>query len=219
MQNRWTSFWYLTGRKALSRSRRGWWTGITEATIASVLILLGVILLVAFVTINILSPLPADLYSWLLNIFVKPLVAIAMFGLGAFMVFNAIFKVATSAERRGAIVSTANQVELLNEIRQRRGDLPNVPAKHNSPQKGTHFPFRIIASRQSLWGLLTAGFLCLSFVVIVAVLLVTAYVKLKMGRTDWVAGTLAIPIFFAAVWSLTRFLKQFFILELSNASF
>ncbi|MEM9413414.1 MAG: hypothetical protein AAGA30_20065 [Planctomycetota bacterium] len=210
MQNRWTSIWYLAGRKALSRSRRGWWTGITEAIIATALILLGTILLVSFVTLNVISPLPEETYGWLLNIVVKPLVAMTMIGIGIFMVFNAVFKVAASAERRGAIVSTANQVEILNEFRQRRGDLPNVPSKLNSPLKGQHLPFRITASRQSLWGLLTAGFLCVCFVIIVAVLLVTAYVKLSRGRADWVAGALAIPISFAAMWSFVRFLKQFF---------
>ena len=209
MRENWTSFWYLAGRKALSRSRHGSWTGTIEAIIASVLILAGVVLLAIFITVNVISPLPADFYTWLLAVFLKPLIAIAMIGLGSFMIFNAIWKTGVSTERRGAIVSKANQLELLNEIRQRRGDLPNVPSKSNSPRKGNHFPYRVVASRQSIWGVLTSGILCLAFVIVCAILLVTAYVKLKMGRPDWVAGLLVFPISFAATWSFYRFIRQF----------
>lgn len=209
MNNRWSSLWYLAGRKALSRSRHGWWTGFTEATIASILILAGVISLAVFITVNWLSPTPTDFYTWILDYFLKPLVAIAMGVIGVTMVFRAIWAVGVSAERRGALVSRANQLEFLNEIRQQRGDLPTVPSKSNSPIKGRKLPYRIVASRQSIWGLITAGILCLIFVTIVAVLLVTAYVKWHNGRTDWVAGLLAFPISVAAAWSFYRFLRQF----------
>lgn len=209
MKNNWTSIWYLAGRKALSRSRRGWWTGVFEATIASILILAGIVLLTIFVTVNVITPPPANVYSWLLEFILKPLIAITMSGIGCLMIFNAIWKTGASEERRGAIMSKANQLELLNEVRKRRGDLPNVPSKSHSPAKGQTLPFRIIASRRSLWGLLTAGLLCLAFVTVCATLLITAYIKLKMGRADWVAGLLAVPISFAAVWSFYRFLRQF----------
>ena len=182
---------------------------MTEATIASVLILLGVVLLVGFVTTNFLSPTPDDIYTWILNYFLKPLVGLLMWVFGVLMVTRALWKVGASAERRGAIFSRANQVEFLNEIRKRRGDLPAVPSRTNSPVTGQSLPFRIVASRQSFWGLITAGVLCLLFVIIVAVLIVTAYVKWGRGRTDWVAGLLAIPILVAAAWSFYRFMRQF----------
>ena len=54
-----------------------------------------------------------------------------------------------------------------------------------------------------------AGLLCLAFVTVCVTLLITAYVKLRMGRTDWVAGLLVFPISFAAAWSFYRFLRQF----------
>lgn len=182
---------------------------MTEATIASVLSLLGVVLLVGFVTANFLSPVPDDFYTWLLNYFLKPLVGLLMWVFGGLMVSRALWKVGASTERRGAIVSRANQVEFLNEIRKRRGDLPTVPSRGNSPVTGQSLPFRIVASRQSFWGLITAAILCLVFVIIVAVLIVTAYVKWSRGGTDWVAGLLAIPISVAAAWSFYRFMRQF----------
>ncbi len=206
MNNRWSSIWYLTGRKALSRSRHGWWSGVTEATIASLLVLGGVVLMVVFLTINFMSETPTDLYSWILDYFIKPVFSLAMVGIGGYMMLNAIWKVGASAERRGAI--RANQRELLNEIGRGHGDLPTVPSRSNSPQKGQRLPFRIMASREGIWGLITAGVLCLVFVATVVVLIVTAYAKLKMGRTDWVAGGVAIPTMFAATWSFYRFLRQ-----------
>lgn len=208
MKNHWTSTWYLAGRKALSRSTRGWWSGVIEATIAAVLMLLGVILLVATVTANVLQSAPTEFYSKLLYFVLQPLLAVSMIGIGTFLVINALWKVGASAERRSVIVSKASQLEVLTEIHRRRGDLPTVPVKTGIPRKGTRLPYRILASRRGFWGLLTAGALCLIFVSIVAVLVVTAYVKWQMGRTDWIAGMLAIPILLAAVWSFYRFLRQ-----------
>jgi hypothetical protein len=206
--NRWTAFWYLASRRVLNPDGRGWWSGMVEATVASVLILFGVALLVATLTANILSPVHTDFYSWILNYCLQPVLAIAMTAIGGLMVVKALWNVGSSAERRGAFVSRANQLELVNEIRRRRGDLPSVPSQNNGPVKGTHLNFRVLPSRQGLWGLATAGVLSLSFVVIVAVLLVTAYAKWSMGRTDWVAGLLVIPIFVATGWSFYRFVKQ-----------
>lgn len=208
MSKRWNTPWYFAGRKALSRSTRGWWSGVIEATIASVLIVLGVILLVGIVTANVLQTAPTDLYSQLFYFVLQPLLATAMVGLGGFLVVNAMWKVGASAERRGALVSKASELEFLNENRRGRGDLPTVPALANGPFKGSQLPFRVVASRKSFWGLLTAGILCLLFAIIVAVLVVTAYVKWKLDRTDWIAGMLAIPISFAMFWSFYRFLRQ-----------
>ena len=166
-------------------------------------------MIAVILTVQVNSPWPTDIYVLLLEIVVKPLISIAMIGIGVTMIFKAMWQTSASAERREA-VSKAIQQELLNEIRQRRGDLPNVPSKKNSPRNGTRLPFRIIASRRSLWGVVTAGVLCLAFVIVGTILLVTAYVKLKMGRDEWLAaGLLVIPISFAAVWSFYRFLKQF----------
>ncbi len=209
MNFRWTSGWYLMGRKALSRSTRGWWSGVIEAVIASVLILLGVILLVATITSNILQTAPTGFYWQLLFYVLQPLIATTMIAIGTWLVVNALWQVGASAERRSAIVSKTSQLELLNEIHRRRGDLPTVPARSNGPHKGVRLPFRIVASRRSIWGLATAGLVCLMFVIITATLVVTAYVKWKMGRTDWVVGgMLAIPIFVAAIWSFYSFLRQ-----------
>ncbi len=208
MKNRWTSTWYLTGRKAFSGSTRGWWSGVIEATLAAILIVLGVTLLVTTVTFYFLHSVPSDFYSQLLYFVLQPLLAAAMFGIGSFLVFNALWKVGASAERRNAIAARAGDLEFLNEIRRKRGDLPTVPARASSPLQGQHLRYRIPASRRSFWGLWMAGGLCLSFVTIVAVLLVTALVKWKLGRTDWVAGMLAIPISFAALWSFYRFVRQ-----------
>lgn len=208
MKSRWTSTWYLMGRTALSRSTRGWWSGVIEATMAAILIVGGVILLVATVTSNLLQSSPPDFYSKLLYFALQPILAVAMIGIGGYMVFNALWKVGASEERRSDIVSRAGRLEFLNEIHRRRGDLPAVPVRPGSPIKGQRLPFRVVPSRRSLWGLMTAGVLCLLFVAIVAILVVTAWVKWKMGRTDWVAGMLAIPISMAAIWSFIRFVKQ-----------
>ena len=174
------------------------------------LILGGAGLLAVIITVMIINPAPSDFYAWLLEVIVKPIISIVMIGIGIFMMVNAIWKTSASAEQRGAIYSRANQLELLNEIRNLRGDLPNVPSKTNSPQKGQRLTYRIIPSKITLWGMATAGILCVAFVTVGAILVVTAVVKLQMGRSDWlVAGSLVIPISVAAMWSFYRFIRQF----------
>ena len=207
-EKRWNSNWYTAGRKAFSRSNRNWWSGVIEAATASALIVLGVIFLVGTVTSNVLSKTPEAFYTQLLYYVLQPLLAIAIIAIGVFLLINVIWKVAASAERRGALVSKANELEFLKEARRRSGDLPTVPVLTNGPYEGGNLKYRFVASRRSLWGLLTAGILCLLFAIVVAVLMVTAYIKWNMGRADWVAGMLAIPISFAMLWSFYRFLKQ-----------
>ena len=207
-ENHWNNNWYAVGQKAFSRSNRTWWVGVIEGAGASILIVLGVIFLVGTVTSNLLSESPADFYTQLLYYILQPLLAIAIVLIGGFLLVNVIWKVAASAERRDALVSKAGELEFLKEARRQSSDLPTVPMLSNGPFGGQHLKYRFTASRRSLWGLLTAGILCLLFAIVVAVLVVTAFVKWNMGRTDWIAGMLAIPISFAMLWSFYRFLKQ-----------
>lgn len=204
----WNSNWYVAGRKAFSRTNRNWWSGVIEAASASVLIVLGVIFLVGTVTSNVLNETPEAFYTQLLYYVLQPLLAIVIIAIGMFLLVNVIWRVAASAERRGALVSKASELEFLKEARRRSGDLPTVPVLTSGPYEGSNLKYRVVASRRSLWGLLTAGVLCLLFAIVVAVLVVTAFVKWNMGRTDWVAGMLAIPISLAMIWSFYRFLKQ-----------
>ena len=209
-KNRWTNNWYAAGRKAFSPTNRNWWSGVVEASAASFLIVLGVIFLVGTVTSNVLNNSPGDFYTQLLYFVLQPLLAVAILAIGIFLLVNVIWKVAASAERRDALVSKASELEFLKEVRRQAGDLPTVPMLAHGPYEGQRLNFRFVASRRSLWGLATAGVLCLSFATIVAVLVVTAFVKWNMGRTDWIAGMLAIPISFAMVWSFYRFMRQLF---------
>ena len=206
--NRWSNNWYVFGQKAFSRSNRDWWAGVVEASVASFLIVLGVIFLVGTVTINVLNKAPSDLYTQLLYFVLQPLLCVATLTIGVFLLIKVIWRVAASAERRGALVSRAAELEFLKEVRRQSVDLPTVPILATGPYEGQELKYRFIASRRSLWGLATAGILCLLFAIIVAVLVVTAYVKWTMDRTDWIAGMLAIPISFAMIWSFYRFMRQ-----------
>lgn len=207
---RWSNNWYVFGRKAFSRSNRNWWSGVIEASVASFLIVLGVIFLVGTVTSNVLNKASSDFYTQLLYYVLQPMLCVAIMAIGVFLLAKVIWKVAASAERRGALVSKAGELEFLKEVRRQSVDLPTVPILANGPYEGQHLKYRFVASRRSLWGLATAGVLCLLFAIIVAVLVVTAYVKWNMGRTDWIAGMLAIPISFAMIWSFYRFMRQLF---------
>ena len=200
--------WFSVGLRALSRRSRNWWSGVIDASVASFLIVLGVIFLVGTVTSNVLNQSPTSFYTQLLYFVLQPLLAVAILAIGVFWLSKVIWRVAASAERRDSIVSKAGELEFLKEVRRQASDLPTVPMLASGPYEGQHFKFQFTASRRSLWGLATAGILCLLFAIIVAVLVVTAFVKWNMGRTDWIAGMLAIPISFAMIWSFIRFVRQ-----------
>jgi len=203
----WSS-WLLSSQKALSRSKRGWWAGVTIAVLASLLILVGVVWLAASVTLFTVSSGGESSYMTVPFFILQLLLSVAMIGIGTYLVMISMWKVSASVERRGALLSQATEFELLKDLRGLREQMPTVPMNSIAPTPGMVLGYRLHASRRNLWGLVGAAAVFVVFVGLGAVLIIVTYNKVSLQLGDYSAGALAIPFLIAAIWSFGYFVKQ-----------
>ena len=208
----WSS-WLLSGQKALSRSKRGWWAGVAIAMLASILILFGVIWLVTTVTLVALYSTSQALYMTVPFFILQLLLAIAMIGIGTYLVVISMWKLSGSVERRGALISQANEIDLLKDFRRVRQKMPTVPVNSITPSPGVELAYRLYASRRNLWGLVGAACIFVLFVALAAVLVIVAYNNFlerpaSRDYSDYSAAGLAIPFLIASVWAFGYFVRQ-----------
>ncbi len=198
----------MSGRKAFSRSNRGWWAGVTEALLAAGLLLAGIIVLAVSITFAVLFSTPEGLYTSVWFFSLQIVGAVALIVIGTYCVLQIFWKVGVSAERRDAIVSQAGDIELLNELRSRRDDLPQVPTEKYVPQHGLNLLYKLTPSRRTVWGFATSAVLAALFVVLATTLIINVVKEYRQDGLDWVATGFAIPVSFAALWSVYSFLRQ-----------
>lgn len=203
---RWISS--LFRAQAISRTNRDWWASIAETGFAAALLLSGVVVLALFLTLAVLYSTPAGLYISIGHFSLQLIVATIMIGIGAYRIVWLLWKVGVSAERRGAIVSRAGEIELLNEIRQRREDLPTVPLDRFPPRAGERLNFELVPSPRNVWALVVAWIFTVGFVALATILISTAVASVRKSEPDWLAVGLAVPISLAAFWSIYQFIRQ-----------
>lgn len=198
----------MSGRKAFATTNRGWWAGVTEAFLSAGLLLLGIITVVISVTLAVVYWSPDGLYTSIWFFVLQLVIGVVLTVIGAYCVLMNIWKFSVSAERRGAIVTRAGEIELFNEAWQQRDDLPSIPRDKYTPEQGSHFRFRLQSSRRTQWGLGTSLILATIFVVLATVLVITSITSYQRGSVDWLAIGFAIPIVLATLWSVYSFLRQ-----------
>ena len=222
-------FMYLFSGRPFSGSNRRWLAGVVEAVFAAALMLVGVVCFVVSITLAVLKSTPDSLYISVWFLVLQILVAISLIVIGSFLIARLLWQVGVSAERRGALASRAYELELLNDIRRRREDLPTVPRDHFAPQVGKHLPFRLTPSPRNLWGLATstAGSVIMVALVTILILIISNdfqdlasefYGEIEgriSGKTPdeipdrpWLAAALLVPIGAAAIWSVFQFFLQ-----------
>jgi hypothetical protein len=194
--------------RPFSRVNREWWAGVVETLISAILLLVGVVLLALSLTLAVLYSTPDGLYISIGHFVLQLLVAIVLISIGAYRITWLLWKVGVSVERRGAIVSGAGEIELLNEIRKRREDLPTVPSDRFAVQPGERFRFRLTPSPRNVWGLITAGIFTIGFLAISTILISTTVADWRHGENDWLAIGVTLPILLAAGWSIYQFFRQ-----------
>ncbi len=194
--------------RPFSRVNREWWAGVVETLISALLLLFGVILLALSLTLAVLYSTPDGLYISIGHFVLQLMVAIALISIGAYRITWLLWKVGVSAERRGAIVSRAGEIELVNEIRKRREDLPTVPSDRYPIQSGEKFRFRLTPSPRNVWGLSTSGTFTIGFLAISTILISTSVAAWRQGKYDWLAIGVSFPILLATGWSSYQFVRQ-----------
>lgn len=199
----------MSGRKAFSKTNRGWWAGITEALMSAALLLIGIMTLVIAVTLAVIYWTPAEgLYISVWFFVLQLVVGIVLIVIGTYSVLVNIWKVSVSAERREAIASRAGEIELFNEAWRQSDDLPQIPKDRYTPESGTSLRFKLQPSRRNVWGLGTSSVLATIFIVLSTILLVTSIASFQRGYMDWLAIGFAIPLVLASLWSIYSFIRQ-----------
>ena len=218
---RWSS-WVLNSQKAFARRTRGWWAGVTQTLLSALLILIGVIWLVATITLVVLYSTPTSSYMTIPFLVLHLLLSVTLIGLGFYLASISLRTVSGTVEQREALINPDVQVAAdppesnspgSPTVRRRRR-LPTVPTDTHPPRRGTTLEYRLCGSRKNLWALGGAGGVFILFVALAAVLVITAWYKYRMGRADYFAGGLAIPFLIAAVWAFANFVRQ--LLKLSS---
>ena len=102
------------------------------------------------------------------------ILAVLLITVGSYFIINLFWKVGVSRERREAIVNRAGEIDLLNEFRRRREDLPTVPIE--VPLQGDALPYQLRCSKGNLWSLISSATMSVTLVAIASILFPTAIV-------------------------------------------
>ena len=220
---------FLRGRP-FSGSNRRWWAGVAEASLSAALLLAGVVILVVSLTFAALNWTPdGGLYITKSVFALQLFLSIVLIAIGTIRIARLSWHVGVSAERRGALANRANELELLNELRRQREDLPTVPRDQFSPQAGQMLPFRLIPTPRNIWGLVASAVFSVVLVAIATVLVIIVATAFGLGTTEWsaqlerrlannqldtfsnrpwLAAAWLIPICLVGVWSIFQFFRQ-----------
>jgi len=179
---------------------------IAEAALAGILVLLGVILLAVTITLTALYSTPHQLYISVGYLSLRIILAVLLITAGSYFIISLLWKVGVSRERREALANRAGEIELLNELRRRRDDLPTVPVE--APLQGTVLPYRLRCSQRNLWMLISSAAMSVSLVAIASILVPTAIETGSSANPRSLALVFLPIICLAAVWFLYRFFRQ-----------
>ena len=205
----------ILGKKKGSRQTGSlWWAGAGEVLFAACLILVGVVLLVLFTTLQIQNSTKDRLYISLWYFIPEILVAIFLVVIGCHRVLAAMWRVGASVERRGAILSKAREINLLNEVRPKAEEIPYVPIDLLSrASPGLQLKYRLHSNFKATWKITMSLLVCLLFVSITTILVLVMLRSFERGKLDliaenWISIGLLIMMGLASVWSFYFFLRQ-----------
>jgi len=169
--------------------------------VAGLIVLAGIVLLAATITLNVLLSTPGEMYISAGYLSLRIALAVAMIAIGCYYIIGLLWKVGVSRERREALVNRAGEIDLLNDFRRRRDDLPAVPVE--PPLQGTRFPFRLTSSSRDLWALIISASMSVMLVAIAS-----AFAEAKQASPGAIAIIFSPLICLAAILFLYRFFRQ-----------
>jgi hypothetical protein len=202
-------FKILGKKKGLRQSGSRRWAVAAEVAFATALLLIGLIALAVLIAIQART---STAQRW----FFSPVVfgvALALVGafsiVGLLRMLTVLWKAGASAERRGAIVSRARDVELFNQLTSETQAFPTIPQEINSALRpGDRLRFRLAAYGSTRWSILTVGAASAFCATIATVLIVLVVDNALKGRIDWVGVVLATALTLATVWLLYQFVRH-----------
>lgn len=173
---------------------------------AGLLVIAGVVLLAVTVTVTAMHPAPDPQAIPIGYLWLRIILATALITIGSYFITTLLWRVGISRERRESLVNRAGEIDLLNEFRRRREDLPTVPIE--PPLGGSALPFGLHSSHRNLWSLLSSAMMSLTLVAIASILFPTAIAGGPSADPQSVAVVFLPIICIAAIWFLYRFFRQ-----------
>lgn len=201
-------FKILGKKKGLRQTGSKRWAVAAEVAFASAFLLISLVALVVLIAIQVRNSTPQAWYltPWIFA--VSLIVVLAFSTIGLLRMLTVLWRVGASAERRGAIVSRARDVELLNQLTSEAPFLPTIPQQGNlALRRGDRLRFRLNAVGSTRWSLLTVGTASAICAMLTTALIVLAVDSAVRGVTDWVAVILAAALSLATIWMLIQFFK------------
>jgi uncharacterized RDD family membrane protein YckC len=179
---------------------------IAEAAFAGLLVVAGIVLLAFTITVTALHSTPQQLYISVGYLSLRLILAMTLVIVGSYFIATLLWRVGVSQERRQALVNRAGEIDLLNEFRRRREDLPTVPVE--PPLHGSSFPFRLRSSHRNVWSLISSAAMSVALVVIASILFPTAIANGPAVDPGSFAFVFLPIICVAAIWFLYRCFRQ-----------
>jgi hypothetical protein len=202
-------FKILGKKKGLRQSGSKRWAIAVEVAFSTALLLLGLVALAVVIVIQIRRSSAEQWYfsPW---IFVVSLVVVGAFvAIGIARMLAVLWKVGASAERRGAIVSRARDVELLNQLTSESQQFPTIPLEYQfALPRGDRLRFRLASYGSTRWTLLTVGSASAFSAMIATALIVLVIDTALRGAPDWIGAVLAAALTLATIWLLVQFVKR-----------
>lgn len=202
-------FKILGKKKGLRQTGSRRWAVAAEVAFATALLLIGLVALAVLIVIQVRFSTDQVWYFSPFVFVTSLLVVVAFCTIGVLRMLNVLWRVSASAERRGAIVSRARDVELLNQLSSEAPALPSIPQEGNlSLRRGERLRFRLRSVGSNRLSLLTVGSASAICAMVATSLIVLVIDSAVQGDPDWVGVILAVVLTLATIWLLTQFIKQ-----------
>ncbi|MEZ6092831.1 MAG: hypothetical protein R3C03_01140 [Pirellulaceae bacterium] len=204
----WSRFLYA-GQKTFSASSRGWWGGVVEIGLATILIFAGFLFLVAALAMQYLySDWTANSWHYSAGeLALRLSVAGIALAIGVYRMLVALWRVSVSEERREAIATAASDFDIFREEKSENW-IPNLPKLARPPIPGTRLRYRLQGKRRRYIWLLFTAFIALVGLGISTVLVTRVMRSWNQGQIDYQAAAVAFFSAAGSLWAAIGFVRQ-----------
>ena len=201
-------FKILGKKKGLRQSGSRRWAVAGEVLFAIGLLGIGLMLATALTVVQWTQSDPGSWYFSRFDLAVWGIVVLGLVVIGLTRVLIILWRVGASAERRGAIVSRARDVELLNQIADVHRQFPHVPFERRQlALRGDRLKFRLTARGATRLQVVMVGGLTGLFLLISTALVTLVIDASRRQGIDWIGAVLSLFLCLVTGWWIWQFFR------------
>jgi hypothetical protein len=199
-------FKILGKKKGLRQSGSRRWAVATDVGFSMALLGIGLVLATAVSVIQWTQSTRDEWYFSLAVLAIWTVIVLGFIAIGLTRVLNILWRVGASAERRGAIVSRARDVELLNQLADAHRHLPYIPLDlRQFATRGERLKFRVRARGATRWNVLTIGAVAGLFLLVSTAMVILVADSVRQHGMDWIGVVLGSLLSGVTVWLMVQF--------------